>query len=62
MGCSSNKEQRLNVEDMYKQKNLPMPEQSQYENNFEKEAFMTINLLRSDPKLFIPQIREVKSK
>lgn len=60
MGCSANKEQRLNIEVIYKQKNLPMPDPSHYENNFEKEAFMTINLLRHEPKLFIPQIREIK--
>ena len=62
MGCSSNKEQRLNVEAIYTQKNLPLPDQNLYENSFEKEAFMTINLFRHEPKLFIPLIREVKSK
>ena len=61
MGCSSNKEQRFNVEAIYTQKMLPLPENNQYENSFEKEAFMTINLMRHDPKLFIPLIREVKS-
>lgn len=62
MGCSANKEGRPNIEQMYRNKNLPIPEGTDYENNFEKEAFMTINLLRNDPKAFINDVRAAKSK
>lgn len=62
MGCGSSKEGPLNIEQMYRQKNLPMPQGTEYENNFEKEAYMTINLIRQDPKAFISHIREAKSK
>ena len=39
-----------------------MPDHSLFENNFEKEAYMSINLIRLEPKLFIPMVKEVKSK
>ena len=61
MGCASDKEARVNVEELYRTKGLPMPEALEYENNFEKEAYMTINLIRNEPKIFIAQIKEVKS-
>ena len=43
-------------------KKLPVPEPSMYENEFEKEAFMTINLIRNCPKEFIPFVKEIKGK
>jgi hypothetical protein len=54
MGCSSDKEGRVNVEELYRTKGLPMPEALEYENNFEKEAYMAINLIRNEPAIFIP--------
>lgn len=60
MGCAGGKN-RVNVEIIYRSKGLPMPEAMEYECVFEKEAFMAINLIRVDPKLFIPQIKEVRS-
>jgi hypothetical protein len=62
MGCKSGKPDTFNIETEYRNKNIPMPDGSQFENEFEREAFMTINLLRVDPKLLIPQIKEVKGK
>lgn len=62
MGCTSDKQVRFDIHTMYKDKNLPMPQPSEYENDFEKEAFMAINLLRQDPKAFIAELRKVKSK
>lgn len=53
MGCAGSKN-RVNVEIIYRSKGLPMPEAMEYECVFEKEAFMAINLIRVDPKLFIP--------
>ena len=61
MGCSSDKETKINVEELYQIKGLPIPETLCYENNFEKEAYFSINLIRNEPKLFIPQIKEMKS-
>ena len=61
MGCSAGKQNSINIEEEYTKKGLPIPEALEYENNFEKEAYMSINLLRNDPKIFINQIREVKS-
>lgn len=61
MGCTQEKQSRFNVEQEYRNRDLPMPDSKEYENNFEKEAFMTINLLRVDPKLFIPQVKDIKS-
>lgn len=61
MGCTSEKERRFNVEEHYRNKGLPLPDGKEFENNFEKEAFMTINLLRLEPKIFISHIRDIKS-
>ena len=60
MGCKSTKPDTFNIETEYRNKNLTMPDKSLFENEFEKEAYMTINVLRTDPKLLIPLIRDVK--
>ena len=60
MGCAAAKPS-LNLDQEYKTLNLPMPDATAYENDFEKEAFMTLNLLRHNPKKFIPNIKELKS-
>ena len=60
MGCSSTKPPAFNVDQEYKNQKLAVPEATEYENDFEKEAFMTLNLLRHDPKLFIPHVKEMK--
>ena len=62
MGCSSGKPDAFNIETEYRGKSLPMPEGTQFENEFEREAFMAINLLRVDPKVLIPLLKGVKSK
>jgi hypothetical protein len=62
MGCSSARPARFNIEEEYKNKNLPIPEGTELENQFEKEAFMTINLIRHDPKFFLPMLKNVRSK
>jgi hypothetical protein len=60
MGCSDSKQAPLDMTAIYTQKGLPLPDSSIYENEFEKETFMAINLIRVDPKLLIPQIKEIK--
>lgn len=62
MGCKSAKPDTFNIETEYRKKNLPMPDPTSFENEFEREAFMTINVLRTDPKALIPEIRIIKSK
>ena len=60
MGCTSGKAKAYKIDEEYaKNNNLPLPETSLYENEFEKEAYMTVNLFRANPKEFIPIIREV---
>lgn len=44
----------------YQQKNLPQPDPSVYTNEFEKEVYICINLIRADPKMMIPQIKDIK--
>ena len=51
MGCSSNKpDQGFDLQAEYAKKNLPAPEQGTFENEFEKEAYLVVNLIRADPK------------
>ena len=61
MGCSSSKpNQGFDLQGEYAKKNLPVPEQGSYENEFEKEAYQVVNLLRADPKAMIPALKDVK--
>jgi hypothetical protein len=62
MGCGSSKPQSFSIEDEYRKANWPMPEAKIFENEFEKEAWLTVNVLRSNPKVLINHIKEVKSK
>ena len=62
MGC--NQSQNCGTFDLakeYDRKTLPAPDPKLFQNEFEKEAFMIINLIRADPKGIIPQIRAIKS-
>ncbi len=58
--CSSNKPESFSVEEEYRKLNLPMPDATAFENGFEKEAFFAANVLRVNPKLMIPFIKEAK--
>lgn len=62
MGCENTKPDTFNIEEEYRRKNLPMPDTTMFENEFEKEAFMTINLLRTDPKILIAHVKTIKGK
>ena len=62
MGCKSTKPEGFSIEEEYRKKNLPMPDVTFFENGFEKTVFFTINVFRSDPKMMIPFIKEVKGK
>ena len=54
MGCKSTKPEQFYLETEYKNRNLPILDPKEIENEFEKEAYMIINLLRADPKILIP--------
>ena len=62
MGCKSSRPDTFNIETEFRAKNLIMPEATKFESEFEREAFMTINLFRYDPRSLIPQIKSIKSK
>ncbi len=62
MGCKSTKPDHFDIEAEYRNKNLPMPDPKAFESEFEREAFFAINMLRVDPKVLIPMIKEVKGK
>ena len=62
MGCKSTKPDGFNIETEYRNKNLPMPDKSLFQSEFEIEAFMTINILRADPRILIHHIKEVKGR
>ena len=51
MGCKCCKQSnsQQNINEFYIEKKLPIPDLSYVENDFEKEAFMTINLIRCEP-------------
>ena len=62
MGCGGSKPDTFNIEEEFRKANWPMPEAKAFENEFEKEAFLTANVLRHNPKALINHIKEVKSK
>ena len=61
MGCKNTKEAGPNgtLLEQYHQTGLPQPWAGDYENDFEKQIYMAVNLVRHDPKRFIPAVREV---
>jgi hypothetical protein len=62
MGCGSSKEVVvIDLNEESKKRNLPVPDPKFYENEFEKDIFITINLIRTEPKLLIPYIKNIKS-
>ena len=50
-----------NMELKYKDARLPHPEVAGYKNGFEKEFFMVVNLLRSNPDSFVPHVKSYAS-
>ena len=64
MGCSSVKE-RTDERPLlvrYTELKLNMPFAADTENNFEKEIFFAINMLRNNPRGFIPYVQRVHQK
>ena len=60
MGCSNTKEApQGTLLEQYSSAGLTQPWSGEYENEFEKQIFMAINLCRHDPKRFGPHVRSV---
>ena len=61
MGCNSSHElPPLEFYDNYKRHNLPEADIKILQNEFEKEAFMTINMIRADPKSMVKYVKQYK--
>ena len=56
MGCGESTPEPT-IHDQYVAAHLPQPFSADYENEFEKQLFMAINLCRYDPKSFISAVK-----
>ena len=61
MGCDKSQQQmpQGTVLEQYSAAGLQHPWSGEYENDFEKQIYMAINLCRHDPKRFVPLVRKV---
>ena len=57
MGCGESTPEPT-MHDQYNAAKLPQPFSADYENEFEKQLFMAINLCRYDPKSFISTVKQ----
>ena len=62
MGCGATKEVQEPLAVRYSKTKMPQPYSSDYENEFEKELFFAINMLRSNPRGYIPEVQRVYQK
>jgi hypothetical protein len=60
MGCKSSRDGCLCLHEDYQRRALPIPGPSTYQNEFEKEVYMMVNLIRADPKGMVPRLRKIK--
>ena len=60
MGCSNSKADNFELYDEVQQAGLSQPWSNQYENQFEKDLFMAMNLFRYVPSKWIGFVRDVK--
>lgn len=59
MGCKSSHEE--SNEDHFRRLNLPEPDATAYQSEFEKDAFITISLIRADPKSMAKHFKAFKN-
>ena len=60
MGCSNTKQApQGSLLEQYSAAGLVQPWSGEYQNDFEKQIYMAINLCRHDPKRFVPHVRKV---
>ena len=62
MGCNpstlASKTLIPNMENRYRDARLPYPDVQNYKNDFEREFFMLVNMLRDNPNSFVPFIKQ----
>jgi len=59
MGCTQTKEAKVDTRPLairYAAANLNQPFSTDYQNNFEKEIFYAVNMLRVNPRSFVPHV------
>lgn len=60
MGCAKSQEApQGTLLEQYSAAGLKHPYSGEFENDFEKQIYMAINLCRFDPKRFVPHVRKV---
>ena len=60
MGCNNEPQApQGTLLEQYNAANLPQPWSGEYQNDFEKQIFMAINLCRHDPKRFAFQVKKL---
>ena len=59
MGCSASKD-GSNLREQYQQAGMTEPWSNQYDNDFEKELFMAINLFRHSPSKIVTFVKDLK--
>ena len=62
MGCASTKQKTEDTRPLmvrYSEQKLNMPFSTDTENSFEKDIFFAINILRNNPRSFIPHVQRV---
>ena len=58
-GCSSS-HGGYNVKEQYQQSGMQEPWSNQYDNEFEKEFFMAVNLFRTNPAKLVTFVKDLK--
>ncbi len=53
--------QPLSLTEQYVKMGYLMPSTTEYDNEFEKQLFFAINILRANPASFVPYIKEAKN-
>ena len=60
--CSNKTESSFNLYDTFKNTGMQEPWAKQYENNFEKDYYMAVNVFRAYPSKFISIVRELRQQ
>ena len=62
MGCGASKQTEFNLSEEFKTTGMMQPWSEQYENEFEKQVYMAVNIFRSNPPRWVPIIKETYDK
>mmetsp|Transcript_15817 Transcript_15817/g.24348 ORF Transcript_15817/g.24348 Transcript_15817/m.24348 type:complete len:127 (-) Transcript_15817:438-818(-) len=58
-GCSSSKETNLDTNTVFHKTGMREPWSDDYENNFEKELYYAVNVLRHSPAKYIAPVKDL---